>query len=181
MLNEEQKEKLLQIARGSISGHFKGSKNDGISVNDPKLNEKMGAFVTLRIGGELRGCIGRMVGDQPLARTVADMAIEAAFSDPRFAPLTREELKAVKIEISVLSPMRKVSSADEIELGRHGVMVRKGFRTGVFLPQVAEETGWSKEEFLSNLCSHKAGLSPIAWKDGSAELHVFSAEVFEEE
>lgn len=180
MLNEEQKEKLLQIARGAISNYFENNRNTVVSVDDPKLNEKMGVFVTLRMAGELRGCIGRMVGDQPLARTVADMALEAAFSDPRFAPLTQEELEAVKIEISVLSPMRKVGSADEIELGKHGVMVKKGFRTGVFLPQVADETGWSKEEFLANLCSHKAGLSADAWRDGSAELYVFSAEVFGE-
>jgi AmmeMemoRadiSam system protein A len=108
------------------------------------------------------------------------MAVEAAVRDPRFSPLTLSELKNIDIEISVLSPMEKIDNPDKIQLGVHGVLVRKDFRSGVFLPQVATETGWSKDEFMSNLCAQKAGLSPDAWKDRSTEIYTFTAEVFSE-
>jgi len=108
------------------------------------------------------------------------MAVEAATGDPRFLPMELTELKNAEIEISVLSPMKKVDSADEIEMGKHGVLIKRGLRSGVFLPQVATETGWSKEEFLSSLCAHKAGLPPNAWKDKDTEIYIFSAEVFSE-
>jgi AmmeMemoRadiSam system protein A len=108
------------------------------------------------------------------------MAVESATGDPRFAPVGLAELKDIEIEISALSPMQRVDSADKIEIGKHGVMVRRGFNSGVFLPQVATETGWSKEEFLDELCAQKAGLPADAWKDKSTELYVFTAEVFSE-
>jgi AmmeMemoRadiSam system protein A len=142
--------------------------------------KEMGAFVTLRERGELRGCIGNLVGTEPLYLTVRDMAVEASVGDPRFSPLELNELANIEIEISVLSPMQKIDDPGKIQLGVHGVLVRRGFRSGVFLPQVATETGWSKEEFLSNLCSHKAGLSPDAWKDKSTDIYIFTAEVFSE-
>ena len=107
--------------------------------------------------------------------------MEAATGDPRFAPVKQEELKNIKIEISVLSPMKKIKSSDEIQMGKNGVLVRQGLASGVFLPQVATETGWSKEEFLNHLCRDKAGLPEPAWKDGSADLYTFEAEVFSEE
>jgi AmmeMemoRadiSam system protein A len=147
---------------------------------DPALLKQTGAFVTLNEHGQLRGCIGNLVGKEPLYLTVRDMAVEAAVGDPRFAQVDLSELKIIEIEISVLSPLEKIDSAEKIKLGTHGVLVKKGFNSGVFLPQVATETGWSKEEFLSNLCAHKAGLSPDAWKDKSTELYIFSAEVFSE-
>ena len=140
----------------------------------------MGAFVTLHSHGNLRGCIGNMVGSKPIYLTVRDMAVEAAVGDPRFPAVEASELEDIEIEISALSPLERVDSADKIQLGIHGVIVKKGFRSGVFLPQVATETGWSKEEFLSQLCAQKAGLSPDAWKDKSTELYVFTAEVFSE-
>lgn len=179
MLDKAQKKRLLGIARKSIEDYLSG-KDPAASESDPVLNGNMGAFVTLHKKGELRGCIGRMIADGPLYLTVKDMAVEAAVRDPRFPPVSPGELKDIEIEISVLTPLEKVDSADEIQLGKHGVLVRKGFRSGVFLPQVAVETGWTKEEFLSNLCAGKAGLSPNAWKDGSAELYIFSAVVFSE-
>ena len=108
------------------------------------------------------------------------MAVEAAVNDPRFMPLTKEELNSIEIEISVLSPLQKIADPGEIQIGKHGVLIRKGYRSGVFLPQVATETGWSREEFLSNLCAHKAGLAPSAWKDSSTEIYIFTAEVFSE-
>jgi AmmeMemoRadiSam system protein A len=138
----------------------------------------MGAFVTLHRNGELRGCIGNMVGSQPLYLTIRDMAVESATGDPRFTPVKPADLKDIDIEISVLSPMEKVDSADKIEMGVHGVLVRRGFNSGVFLPQVATETGWSKEEFLSQLCGQKAGLPADAWKDKNTDLYIFTADIF---
>ncbi len=109
------------------------------------------------------------------------MAIASSTEDPRFPPVTADELKDIKIEISVLSKPKLIKDIKEFELGKHGVIVQKGFNQGVFLPQVATETGWKKEEFLSNLCSHKAGLPPDAWKDKDTNIYIFEAEVFEEE
>ena len=181
MLNKEQRKKILEIARNSILTYLQTQKKLEVTESDPTLIKEMGAFVTLHEHGQLRGCIGNMIARGPLYLTVRDMAVEAAVNDPRFPALDLSELKDIEIEISVLTPLEKVGSADEIELGRHGVMVKKGFSSGVFLPQVATETGWNKEQFLSNLCSHKAGLPADAWKDKSTELYTFSAEVFSEE
>jgi len=180
MLNQEQRKKLLDIARRSIETYLKTSKKMEINENDPLLSREMGSFVTLHEAGQLRGCIGNMVGSQPLYLTVRDMAVEAATGDPRFSPVKFAELKNIEIEISVLSPLEKVESADKIEMGKHGVIVRRGFNSGVFLPQVATETGWTKEEFLSQLCSQKAGLPANAWKDKTTEIFIFTAEVFSE-
>jgi len=108
------------------------------------------------------------------------MAVEAATSDPRFPAVSTEELKDIDVEISVLSEPEKVDNIQDIKMGTHGVIVKKGFATGVFLPQVAIETGWTREEFLANLCAHKAGLNPDAWKDKDTELYSFTAQVFGE-
>jgi AmmeMemoRadiSam system protein A len=180
MLSKEERQKLLVIARNSIQTYLKTGKKLELAEADPVLIKEMGAFVTLHKHGELRGCIGNLIGQQPLYLTVRDMAVEAAVGDPRFSPVTLEELKDIEIEISALSPLKRIESADEIKMGIHGVLLRRGFNSGVFLPQVATETGWSKEEFLSQLCSQKAGLPPLAWKDKSTEIYIFTAEVFSE-
>ncbi len=180
MLNKEEKKRLLEIARKSIESYLKTGKKMQVSEKDPLLTKEMGAFVTLRQNGELRGCIGNLVGRDPLFLTIRDMAVEGATGDPRFASVSLPELKNIEIEISVLSPMERIKSADEIILGKHGVLVKQGFQSGVFLPQVATETGWSKEEFLSHLCSQKAGLAAQAWKDKATELYIFTAEIFSE-
>jgi len=180
MLNSQQRKKLLEIARVSIDTYLQSGKKTELSETDPVLKQEMGAFVTLNKHGDLRGCIGNLSGSQSLYLTIRDMAVEAAVDDPRFNPLTLSELKDIEIEISVLSPLKRVDSADKIEIGKHGVLVRKGYQSGVFLPQVATETGWSKEEFLNNLCAHKAGLPQDAWKDKNTELYIFNAEVFSE-
>ncbi len=180
MLNKSQRKRLLEIARTSIETYLKTGKRAQITEKDPTLLKTMGAFVTMNEHGQLRGCIGNLVGEKALYSTVADMAVEAATGDPRFNPVGSSELKDIEIEISVLSPMVKINHPDEIKLGTHGVLVRQGFRSGVFLPQVATETGWSKEEFMSNLCAQKAGLAPDAWKDKSTEIYIFTAEVFSE-
>jgi hypothetical protein len=180
MLNKNQKKRLLEIARKTMETYLNTGQIMEVTEQDPLLLKDMGAFVTLNEHGQLRGCIGNIVGKQPLYLTVRDMAIAAAVEDPRFPAVNLSELKEIEIEISVLSPLEKVDSADKIQLGKHGVIVKKGFNSGVYLPQVATETGWSKEEFLSSLCAHKAGLPADAWKDKSTELYIFSAEVFSE-
>jgi AmmeMemoRadiSam system protein A len=180
MLNNEQRKKLLAIARKSISTYLETGKKLELSETDPVLLKEMGAFVTLRKHDELRGCIGNLIGSEPLYLTIRNMAVEAAVGDPRFSAVTASELKDIEIEISVLSPLKKINSPDEIQLGRDGVLIKRGFHSGVYLPQVATETGWSKEEFLSSLCAHKAGLPADAWRDKATEIYIFSAEVFSE-
>lgn len=180
LLSAEQHKRLLQIARESLTSYVKDGKRTEFTDKDPGLNRSLGAFVTLHEKGELRGCIGNMIGQGPLYRTVADMAIEAATNDPRFAAVSPAELDKIDIEISVLSPMKKVSGPEEIKIPGHGVLVRRGYRSGVYLPQVATETGWNKEQFLTSLCAHKAGLAPDAWRDPATDMYVFSAEVFDE-
>ncbi|MDD3726208.1 MAG: AmmeMemoRadiSam system protein A [Candidatus Ratteibacteria bacterium] len=180
MLTEQQKQKLLKIARETLEYYLSGRELPPLPNGDPVLQERRGVFVTLKKEGELRGCIGYIEGVEPLAMAVRDMAIQSATGDPRFPPVRYEELKDIEIEISVLTPLKRVKSSEEIVLGRDGVIVKKGPRQGVFLPQVADETGWSKEEFLSNLCMYKAGLPPDAWKDNNTEIYIFQADVFSE-
>jgi hypothetical protein len=180
MLNDIQRKKLLTIARDSIESYLKKGKTLEVSENDPVLLKEFGCFVTLREKDELRGCIGQMTGRKPLYLNVRDLAVESAVNDPRFPEMTLPELKDIDIEISVLSPLERAGSIDDIQIPKHGVLVKNGYNSGVFLPQVAVETGWSKEEFLSQLCSQKAGLKPDAWKDKNTELYIFSAEVFSE-
>jgi MEMO1 family protein len=179
-LNPAQKKELLKIARQSIETFVKTGKAPAVSTQDARLNEIQGAFVTIHKHGALRGCIGNIIGQEPLYETVRDMAVAAASQDPRFSPLTAAELNGIDLEISVLSQPRRVKDASEIQLGRDGVIVSEGGHQGVFLPQVADETGWSKEEFLSQLCSQKAGLPPDAWKNPDTALYVFTADVFAE-
>lgn len=180
-LTGEERAQLLQIARKSIDYEL-ARKTDlpyDSTKMSPALKEHCGAFVTLHKGGKLRGCIGNLIGYKPLYQTVASMARAAAFEDPRFYPVEENEMKDIDIEISVLSPLRKIQSVDELQLGRHGIYIIKGEHRGTFLPQVAEETGWTKEEFLGHCARDKAGLAWNGWKD--AELYVYEAIVFGEE
>jgi AmmeMemoRadiSam system protein A len=184
-LSEAEKEKLLQIARETLTQYLTtGTMPDYTAgfheeVEDAGPLQKVAAFVTLRRrDGELRGCIGRVEVSDPLYRTLQDCVISAATSDYRFPPVTASELDDILIEISALSPFRPIRSPDEIQVGRHGLLIRKDFRVGLLLPQVASDRGWSRDEFLRAICL-KAGLPTGAWRD--AELFVFSAEVFEEE
>lgn len=180
VLTENEQRQLLQIARKSID-YALARKTDlpyDSTKMSPALQQPCGAFVTLHKGGKLRGCIGNLIGYKPLYQTVASMARAAAFEDPRFYPVGENEMKDIDIEISVLSPLRKIQSADELQLGRHGIYIIKGEHRGTFLPQVAEETGWTKEEFLGHCARDKAGLTWNGWQD--AELYVYEAIVFEE-
>jgi len=137
-----------------------------------------GAFVTLNEHDQLRGCIGRFGAQEPLYRVVQEMAAAAATEDYRFPPVQGRELDKLSIEISVLTPMRRISSIDEIQLGKSGIYIKKGDRAGTFLPQVATETGWNKEEFLGHCAEEKAGIGYDGWKD--AEIYVYEAVVFSE-
>jgi AmmeMemoRadiSam system protein A len=180
-LTADEKKLLLAIARQSLEQYVREKKI--YSPEEPpskRLKENGAAFVTLTKNGNLRGCIGHLKATAPLYQTVADMAVAAASQDPRFRPVQPDELKDVHIEISVNTPLEPVAGPEAIELGKHGVVVTKGLRQGVFLPQVATETGWSKEEFLRQLCMQKAGLPPDAYKNG-ARLFVFSSVVFDEQ
>ena len=180
LLNQAQKRRLLEIARKTLEDYLGKGEAEKIKEDDPALNEEMGAFVTLHKSGELRGCIGSMIGKGPLYLTIQNMAIAAATQDPRFPSVTKGELKDIDIEISVLSPMKKIDDPSKITMGKHGVLIQSGFRSGVFLPQVATETGWDRDTFMNNLCAHKAGLPADAWKKGKCEIFIFTAEVFGE-
>lgn len=180
-LSEQQKEKLLKIAREGIEICLKTGKIKNMKEKDPKLLRTLcGAFVTLRLNKELRGCVGNIITSKPLYQTVQEMAVESATGDPRFRVLSLKELSQVDIEISVLSVLCKIGDVSEIKMGTHGIIVQRGTRSGVFLPQVANETGWSREEFLSNLCQHKACIAKDAWKLKDTEICTFTEEVFAE-
>lgn len=139
-----------------------------------------GVFVTLRKFGHLRGCMGTLDEALPLAEAVRQAAVSAALHDPRFPPVGPGELPDLKIEVSILSRPHRMESLDELELGRHGIIVRRGGRRGLFLPQVATEFGFDKQTFLSRCCSEKAGLPPDAWRDPDTEVLLFTADVYTE-
>jgi AmmeMemoRadiSam system protein B/AmmeMemoRadiSam system protein A len=177
---KEEKKTLLGIARNTIVMYINEHKTPDVDDKNLSPNLKMhaGAFVTLKEKGELRGCIGRFTADIPLWQVIQQMAIASATQDSRFMTVTSGEIDKLVIEISVLSPMKRIFSADEIVLGKHGIYIKKGYYSGTFLPQVATETGWSKDEFLGHCARDKAGLSWDGWKD--AELYTYEACVFGE-
>ncbi|MCG3177114.1 MAG: hypothetical protein MOGMAGMI_02081 [Candidatus Omnitrophica bacterium] len=174
-----QRQELLWRARSALQRRLAGRSGELTAPSDPLLLEPRAVFVTLRNQGQLRGCIGGLYASEPLYRAVEHMA-QAAARDPRFRRVRPQELEELHIEISVLSPPERIANADAIELGHHGVIVRRGEAGGVFLPQVATETGWSRERFLSELCTQKAGLAADCWKDPDTELYTFTCEIFEE-
>jgi len=179
-LSENQKAVLLKIAKETVESYVKNGKVAEFDITDERLNEQEGAFVTLTKNGDLRGCIGRFAPTGlPLWQVVREMAVAAASADHRFQPVKEKELADIEYEVSVLSVPVKIASWQDIVLGTHGVVVRKGGQSGVFLPQVASETGWDKEEFLSQLCWQKAGLPPNCYKnDKEVEILVFTAKAF---
>ena len=175
-LTQEQREHLLEIARRAIEAAVRGQSPPPVEVEEAALRQPAGAFVTLRWRGELRGCIGHVPPDKPLAQVVRDMAVAAALADPRFPPVTPEELPDLEIEISILTPLQRVENVQEIQVGRDGLVVRHEGRSGLLLPQVATEYGWDRETFLEHVCL-KAGLPPDCWRRG-AEIWKFQSEVF---
>ena len=179
-MNETQKRELLRIARDTVCAVVAGKAPPSPSSDDPELTAWCGCFVTLKNHDRLRGCIGQFVSDVPLIDMVVQMAKASATSDPRFLtdPITSDELNDLDVGISVLSPLEKTDNPLSLRLGTDGIYIRRGRATGCFLPQVATETGWTKEQFLSYCCAHKAGLPADAWKDPQTEVFLFSAEVF---
>ena len=176
--SDEEKKAMTATARAAIYASL-GLPFDGDATPVGILKDKgYGVFVTLRLDGRLRGCIGRFTASASLAATIRDMAESAAFSDPRFPALSKKEAPRVEIEVSVLSPLKRIASVDEFKLGRDGIYMIKGSRHGTFLPQVAEETGWDTEEFLGHCAQDKAGIGYYGWKD--AELYTYQTEVVKE-
>ncbi|MCF8219104.1 MAG: AmmeMemoRadiSam system protein B [Bacteroidales bacterium] len=179
-LSRKEKRQLLDIARTTLETYLKKGQipeidYDSLSEN---LKTKTGCFVTLNKDHQLRGCIGGIKSPVPLAEEVQQKAISAALEDPRFPGVTAEELSEISIELSVLTPLKRIHSLDEFNLGQEGILIKKGSRTGVYLPQVAEKRDWTKEEFVNHCAQHKAGLGKDGWKD--AELYTFRALVFSE-
>lgn len=180
-MNESQKKILLKVAKETVAAAVSGKPVYEPTTDDPELLAEVGCFVTLKNHDQLRGCIGQFTADRPLIELVARMAVSSCLHDPRFGGdrITPAELDQVDIEISVLSPMVLTDDPLSLRLGVDGIYITDGFRSGCFLPQVATETGWDAEDFLSYCCAHKAGLTADAWKtDSDVEVYLFTAEVF---
>ncbi len=181
MTSDSDRSALLSLARKAIAEKLEGRKPPVAKLLPSGASAPSGsggAFVTLRIGEHLRGCIGLLRSNEPVSETVAEMARSAAFGDPRFPALSRNELEEISVEISRLSEFFPITP-DEVVVGKHGLLLRLGFRSGLLLPQVPGEQGWNKEQYLSGLC-RKAGLPDGAYNDPEAELLAFTAEVFGE-
>ena len=181
-LDEGERKFLLALARDTLEGQVRGT---GIPENVPersgftgKMKLPAGVFVTLRKKGSLRGCIGYVRGFKPLYEAVMDNAVNAS-EDPRFTPVREEELNDIDIEISVLGPLEPAADPEDVVVGRHGVYLTKGMRSGLLLPQVALEQGWDREEFLDYTCL-KAGLTRNCWKGGDVDIYIFRAAIFSE-
>ncbi len=177
-LSDEEKRILLKVARESIKEHLTGIRGNYPDPT-PNLMTKCGAFVTLHKHGNLRGCIGYVIPIKSLYETVKEMAVSSAFQDPRFPPLREDEFEHIDIEISALSPLRTINDINEIKIGTHGILIKKGYNSGLLLPQVATEQGWDLETFLTNTC-YKAGLPGNCWKERDTKIEIFSAIVFSE-
>jgi len=178
-LTESERTTLLKLARESVAAAV-GDAPPPKAVLEGTLGERRGCFVTLTNRGRLRGCIGTFNPTMPLGREIIEMA-GAAARDPRFIysdPVTPGEVDALTVGVSVLSELEPIDNPLDIELGVHGIYVTAGAASGCFLPEVATETGWTKEQFLSQCCAGKAGMSPDAWRDGTAKVYVFTSEKF---
>jgi hypothetical protein len=179
-LLDDEKVELLKIARKTIRDYVSTRKVDKIdpAKYSSNLQRELGAFVTLKESGTLRGCIGNFQPNQPLVKTIQDMAIAASTQDYRFNPVNEKEIPLLEIEISVLTPMKKIESVEEIEMGKHGIYIKKGYKSGTFLPQVGKETNWTREEFLGHCSRDKANIGWDGWKD--AEIFIYEALIFGE-
>ena len=176
-LTAKEKDTLLDIAKKAIAAKVNNKEMPELTVDSETLKEKRGAFVTLKKHGHLRGCIGYIKPVKPLGETVQEMAVAAAFHDPRFPSLKEDEVRDLTFEISVLSPLKRIKDINEIEVGKHGLYIVRGYNAGLLLPQVAVEYEWDRETFLQETC-HKAGLPPQAWMDKETEIYIFSADYF---
>lgn len=179
-MNRDNQRKLLRLARQAIDSCLLQQDFTPQVADDPQLTQKAGCFVTIKIKGQLRGCIGTFIGTQPLYLEVIRMAIAAATQDPRFPPMTPTDRGKYTVDISVLSPLEKISDPNIIEVGKHGIYLEQNGNRGVLLPQVATEYAWERQTFLEQTCK-KAGLPGDAWQSEETALFVFTAEVIEEE
>lgn len=179
-MNKAQKQTLLDVARDTVEAVITDRIVEKHESDDAELNAHCGCFVTLKNHGQLRGCIGQFTSDKPLIEMVGQMAKASSTRDPRFLaePVTADELDQLDIEISVLSPLTQTDEPLNLRLGVDGIYIKRGCASGCFLPQVAVEAGWSREEFLSYCCVHKADLPADAWKDVETEVYLFAADVF---
>jgi len=175
-ISEEEKAELKSLARNAIESVLFGKQDETVHISE-RLKEKGGAFVTIKKKGDLRGCIGYIQAALPIFKTVQEAAIQAAFHDPRFNRVDRKEWNDIDIEISVLTPMKKIIGTGEIEVGIHGLYIKRGHYSGLLLPQVATEYNWDRMTFLENVC-YKAGLPRDAWKSKDTDIYIFSADVF---
>lgn len=178
-LSDAEKKELLSVARAAIECRVQGKPLAECDPSTEKLKEMRGAFVSLHKKGMLRGCIGTLEPQSPLWKCVEDMAQAAAFRDPRFRPVTEDELPHLDVEISVLTPFTEVEDVEDIQVGLHGLLIRRGHQGGLLLPQVAAERNWDRTTFLQETC-RKAGLPMDAWKDKDTRIYLFSADVFPE-
>ena len=179
MISDEDKSVMLSAAREVVTAAAKG---ETVARLDPLKEidyQPMGVFVTLHKTGELRGCIGYIEGVKPLGDAIIEMSEAAATRDPRFAPVTEDELEEIDLEISLLSPLEKIDDPEQIEIGKHGLVIKNGFNKGLLLPQVATENNWDRKTFLEHSCL-KANLPSDAWQLDDTEISIFSAEVFSE-
>ncbi|MBP1595141.1 MAG: hypothetical protein H6Q05_518 [Acidobacteria bacterium] len=178
-LDEDAQRELLALARTTLESYFTTGRVQESAIRNPALRRRSGAFVTLHKGNDLRGCIGLISDEGELCRTVQRCVLSAALEDSRFAPVTREEVAALSIEISVLSPAQRVTDMGQIEVGRHGLIVSSGGFRGLLLPQVASKYEWDRETFLAQTC-RKAGLPATAWNRPGTVIQIFEAQVFSE-
>lgn len=179
ILNKKEQEQLLSLARNTLNEYVTSKRLPQVDIRNKKLQENKAVFVTLTKKCNLRGCVGYITPSQPLYKAVMEMTVAASARDTRFIPVTKEELNDIHIEISVLSLFTRIDNPDKIEIGKHGLYIVKGNRTGLLLPQVASSFLWSREEFLRQTCI-KAGLMPNAWTEKDTEIYIFSAQIFEE-
>ena len=181
-MTDKQKNILLDVVRDAVTAAVNRQAIETPVCDDTDLNAKCGCFVTLKNGDNLRGCLGQFTSDKPIIELVAEIAAASATQDVRFSnnPITPDELDELDIEISLLSPLKKTDDPLSLRLGIDGIYIIKNGRSGCFLPQVATEIGWNKEEFLSYCCSSKAGIGPEAWKEPDTDVYLFTAEIFGE-
>ncbi len=179
LMTQKEKEELLGLARETIISTVNGQPMPVIEKPSKAQESQSGCFVTVKQNGQLRGCIGNFIGQKPLWLTVREMAVSASTRDPRFYPMKKADLENFTLEISVLSPLEKAASVDQIKVGTHGIYIVKGTYHGVLLPQVATEYGWDRDTFLRHTCM-KAGLPENEWQK-DCDIYIFSAEIFGEE
>jgi AmmeMemoRadiSam system protein A len=177
MLDETDKTILLQLARTTLEAYFSGNSTPAYQTSREGLLDRKGAFVSLHRGIDLRGCIGQLYPDRELYKIVQHCVLSAALEDTRFMAVTQDELRKLNIEISVLTPFRRIRNVEEIEVGKHGLYIVQGVFRGLLLPQVATQYGWDRTTFLQQTC-RKAGLPESAWRDPHTVIHTFEAEVF---